>query len=209
MAMGLGRRGAAAAALTVLAWAAPLGTQAQEYNSAESLCAVYAGRPYVHGLGQVHPMTCDHIRATVRVFEQGILEAPLDGLARVVAKSPDYRWDRTLGRPSQPDYRDCKREQGSGASWTCPVDDEVLRFVLNPGGTLNRIEIVWDWNRPDLAAVMQGEMARKGIDHFTDDGRAMMMHAVAMRFRRIVAEGVRVTPDGRTLNISIHNMRGG
>ena len=182
-------------------------SQAQDYNSAESLCAAYVGQPILVAKGQTRVATCDLIRNVVTRLGQVITVTPFSALTRRVRASPTKLWAEIMVEPALRDG--CSREWTiQDTAYICRMASLPTRVILNPSGTIAR----WEISIPVSSPILQNQFALGaadiGVDSYTDQGVRLMTDALAMRFRQIASEGEFYRVNQSSLNVTITNIYG-
>ena len=186
----------------------PAKAQLPDYNTTDSLCAAFVGRPSGNARGQTVMITCDIVRQTVIEIGRQTTHDPFQELVTFVRRHASARFEDMLADDN--DLRNaCSREYliFFQTAYSCTIGTPS-RFVLNLSGTIQRVEVSMPTSSPAMQAQFSKAAARTGVDKFSDDAIALTMQAYAMRLRQLAGENEIYRSDGHVLYLTILNPSG-
>lgn len=181
-----------------------------DYNSADSLCTAFDGRPLGQAHGQTVAITCDLVRRVVAEAAKRMMVPPFRMFTAAVRREATARFEDTLADPKEGRLRNaCSRDLLSlQPSYLCNLGGALVRFVLNPSGIVQRVEVSISASNPEMQATISRAAVQTGVDQFSDDGIALSMQVYAMRCRQVSDADEVYRTDGRTLYLTILNTSG-
>lgn len=181
-----------------------------DYNSTASLCAAFDGQPLGRARGQTVAITCDLVRRVVAATAERITVPPFRMFTLAMRRQATVRFVDTLAEPKESALRkSCARDLlHFTSSYSCHLSGILIRFVLNPSGTVQRAEISISASSPEIQAEMAQAAVQTGVDQFSNAGIALSMQVYAMRCRQVSDLDEVYQTDGSILRITILNFAG-
>lgn len=197
--------GALSASMALLS---PAAAQTIDYNSVDSLCTAFEGRPIGQARGRTYAITCEVVREMATSLASSVTVPPFRRLTTRIRQTANSRFEDMLADPKESAFRaSCSRDFLTlQRSYSCSMNDVPVRFVLKPDGTILRVEISVSTSNPQMQAEISQAAAQTGVDRFSDDGIALLMQTLAMRFRQVSDEDEIYRTDGRTVSVTILNV---
>jgi len=186
----------------------PARAQLADYNTPDSLCAAFVGRPSGKARGQPIMITCDIVHQTITEIGRQTTHDPFQALVTFLQRHASKRFEDILAEDNNL-RGSCSREYLPffQTAYFCTIGTPS-RFVLYPSGTIQRVEVSMPTSSPAIQAQFHRAAVRTGIDEFSDDAIALAMQAYAMRLRQVAGENEIYRSDGRVLYLTILNPSG-
>ena len=171
-----------------------------DYNSPEGLCAAFVGRIAGERRGVTFPITCEMVHSVV---DSQTITVPFFRRFTVHLRQDANRTFDEIIKDDKPLHDSCYHELFQKA-YSCGIADGLsLRFVLNSDGTISRVEIAISVSNPELRAGFSRSASQTGVDRFSDDGIALVLHAMAMRCRQLSDNDELYRTDGKAIHVTI------
>ena len=183
------------------------GAPAASYDTADSLCVAFDGRPYGTANGKTLLMNCKFILYIVGAFREEVTISPLRQLATQLRRGASMPFKDQLTDPNNVNLaHSCSIDRlQEKPQYLCKSNDTLARIFLRDDGSVQRAEVALPASASPLQATLTLRTKVDRIDILADEGVAFLMQALVMRFRQIGDPDVDYRTDGRTLFGTISN----